>query len=63
MAIQIQDLRKHQDLTLQDLANMAGVPLEIVRDIEIGVLEVGSEHVTRIRLDLERESEPAEMGI
>ncbi len=62
LAIQIQDLRKHQDLTLQDLADMAGIPLEILRDIELGVLEVGSEHVTRIRLDLKRVSEPAGTG-
>jgi hypothetical protein len=42
---------------------MAGVPLEIVRDIEIGVLEVGSEHVKRIRLALDCESEPAGIGL
>ncbi len=56
MAIQIRGLRERRDLTLQDLADLASVPLEIVQDVEIGVLEVGSEHVQRIRLALECES-------
>jgi len=56
MAIQIRDLRERRDLTLQDLADLAGVPLEIVQDVEIGVQEVSSEHVQRIRLALECES-------
>ena len=62
MAIHIRDLMEHRNLTLQELADMAGVPLEIVQDIELGVLEVGSEHVKRIRLTLDREMEPANMG-
>ena len=56
MTIQIKDLRESHDLTQQGLADLAGVPLEIVRDIEVGVLEVDSEHVKRIRLALECES-------
>jgi len=56
MAIQIRDLRERRDLTLQNLADLAGVPLEIVQDVEIGVQEVSSEHVKRIRLALECES-------
>jgi transcriptional regulator with XRE-family HTH domain len=63
MGIQIKDLRECRDLTLQDLADLAGVPLEIVQDVEIGVQEVGSEHVKRIRLALGCKSEPTGVGL
>ena len=40
MAIHIRDLRKRCDITLEELSELAGVPLEIVQDIEAGVEEV-----------------------
>jgi predicted transcriptional regulator len=40
-------MREHRNLTQQDLADLAGVPLEIVQDIEAGVEDVSVEHVER----------------
>ncbi len=41
------EMREHRNLTQQDLADLAGVPLEIVRDIEVGVEDVSVEDVER----------------
>lgn len=38
-------MREHRNLTQQDLADLAGVPVEIVRDIEVGVEDVSVEDV------------------
>ncbi len=45
MAIHIRDLRERYDLTLEELSKLAGVPLEIVQDIEAGMEEVGGADV------------------
>ncbi len=41
------EMREHRNLTQRDLADLAGVPLEIVQDIEAGVEEVSVEDVER----------------
>ena len=48
MDLPIREMRKHRNLSQQDLADLVGVPLEIVRDIEVGVEDVSVEDVERI---------------
>jgi transcriptional regulator with XRE-family HTH domain len=40
MEHQIRELRKQRDLSEEDLAEISGVPLEIIRDLEIGITDV-----------------------
>ena len=47
MDLPFREMREHRNLTQQDLADLAGVPLEIVRDIEVGVEDVSVEDVER----------------
>ncbi len=47
MDLPFREMREHRNLTQQDLADLAGVPLEIVQDIEAGVEDVGVEDVER----------------
>ena len=47
MDLPFREMREHRNLTQQDLADLAGVPLEIVRDIEAGVEDVSVEDVER----------------
>ncbi len=47
MNLPFREMREHRNLTQQDLADLAGVPLEIVQDIEAGVEDVSVEHVER----------------
>ena len=47
MDLSIREMREHRNLTQQDLADLAGVPLEIVQDIEAGVEDVSLQHVER----------------
>ena len=39
------ELREHRNLTQQDLADLARIPLEIIQDIEAGVEDVSVEDV------------------
>ncbi len=48
MDFPIRELRNHHYLSRQDLADLSGVPLEIVRDIEAGVEDVSVEDVKRV---------------
>lgn len=48
MATHIRNLRKRYDLTLEKLSELAGVPLEIVQDIEAGVEEVDRADIERV---------------
>ncbi len=47
MDLPFREMRENRNLTQQDLANLAGVPLEIVREIEVGVEDVSVEDVER----------------
>ena len=48
MDFQIRELRKQHGLSQKRLARLAGLSLEIVRDIESGVREVAHEDVERV---------------
>ncbi len=48
MATHIRNLRKRYDLTLEKLSELAGVPLEIVQDIEAEVEEVDRADIERV---------------
>ena len=48
MDLQIRENREQRNLTKEDLAEISGVPLEIVRDIEIGICDVSGEDIRRI---------------
>lgn len=65
MDLPFQELRKLRELcclTQEDLAELSGVPLAIVRDIEAGVMDVSSEHVERIHQTLRTEAESLSLG-
>ncbi len=48
MDLPFRELREHRNLTQQDLADLAGLPLEIVQDIEAGEKDVSVEDVERV---------------
>ncbi len=48
MGHQIRELRKQRGLSQKRLARLAGLSLEIVRDIESGVREVAHEDLERV---------------
>ncbi len=56
------ELRELCCLTQEDLAELSGVPLAIVRDIEVGVKDVSSEHIERIFQTLHTEAESVDVG-
>ncbi len=45
MDLPFRKMREHRDLSEEDLANFAGVPLEVVQDIEDGARGVRSEYL------------------
>ena len=48
MDLPFRDMREHRNLTQQDLADLAGLPLEIVQDIEADDKDVSVEDVERV---------------
>lgn len=47
MELPFREMREQRGLSQQDLADLSGIPLEIVRDIEAGVQEVSLEDIDR----------------
>ena len=62
MDLPFREMREHRNLTQQVLADFAGVPLEIVRDIEVGVEDVSVEDVERTYQALQTRLKWARMG-
>ena len=53
MELPFREMREHRHLSQHDLADLAGIPLEIVRDIEAGVEDVSLEDVERVHKTLQ----------
>jgi transcriptional regulator with XRE-family HTH domain len=47
MDLPFREMREQRGLSQQDLADLSGIPLEILRDIEAGVQEVSLEDIDR----------------
>jgi len=56
MDLPFRKMREHRDLSEEDLANFAGVPLEVVQDIEDGARGVRSEYLERVYQALQETS-------
>ncbi len=56
MDLPFRKMREHRDLSQEDLANLAGVPLEVVQAIETGAQGVRSEYLERVYRALQETS-------
>ncbi len=56
MDLPFRKMREHRDLSQEDLANLAGVPLEVVQAIENGARGVRSEYLERVYQALQETS-------
>lgn len=63
MDMPYREMRTRRHLSLEDVADLAGVPLEIVRDIEAGVEEVGLEDIRRIHQTLKTSPSLTKVGL
>jgi predicted transcriptional regulator len=56
MDLPFSKMREHRDLSQEDLANLAGVPLEVVQAIEDGAHGVRPEYLERVYQALQETS-------
>ena len=53
MDLPFREMREHRHLSQQDVADLSGIPFDIVRDIEAGVEDVSLEDVERLHQTLQ----------
>lgn len=53
MDLPFREMRDHRHLSQQDLADLSGIPFDLVRDIEAGVEDVSLEDIERLHQTLQ----------
>ena len=53
MELPFQEMRALKKLSQQDLADLSGVPIDIVRDIEAGIEDISLEDIERLHQTLQ----------
>ncbi len=53
MDLPFREMRDNRNLSQQDLADLSGIPFDIVRDIEAGVEDVSLEDIERMHQTLQ----------